>query len=127
LALLRPRRRAWAVSWGGTSTTVRAAALQGQGGLAAQAAGAFDADAVRTAGERPSDQVGVAGWVVGEAGLGDGSAVGVDGAGRQGVFVRVDADEVHLGLLPVEGWPPGAAHTCVDPRRAAPIKRHHPA
>jgi hypothetical protein len=40
--------------------------LQGEGGLAAQAAGTFDADAVRTMSERPSDQVGVAGWVLGK-------------------------------------------------------------
>jgi hypothetical protein len=68
----------------------QAAVLQGEGGLAAQAAGAFHADAVGTMRERPSDQLGVAGWVVGEAGVGDGPAVGVHGAGRQGVFVRVD-------------------------------------
>ena len=61
----------------------QAAVLQGEGGLVAQAAGAFDPDAVGTMGQRPGDQVGVAGWVVGEAGLGDGPTVGST-ARRQG-------------------------------------------
>jgi len=43
-----------------------AAVLQGEGGLPAQAAGAFDADAVGIVSERPSNQVGVGGWVVGK-------------------------------------------------------------
>jgi hypothetical protein len=125
LAWLRPRRRAWAVSWVGPRHR-QAAVLQGEGGLAAQATGAFDADAVGMAGERPGDQVGVAGWVVGEAGLGDGSAVGSTAHAARVAW---------CGSMPMRctwapagrGWPPGAAHTWVDPGRAAPIKRHRPA
>jgi hypothetical protein len=94
--------------------------------LAAQAAGAFDTDAVETMSQRPGDQVGVAGWVVGEAGLGEGPAVSLDGTRRQGVFVRSMPMKCTWACYRL-GWLPGAAHTCVDPGRAAPIKRHHPA
>jgi hypothetical protein len=80
-----------------------AAARQHERGLAAQAAGSFDPDPGGLLVQRPGEQVGVPGRVVGEGGVVDWPAALIDRAGCKGVFVRVDPDVVHLILLSAWG------------------------
>ena len=100
LVWVRPRRRTWAVNWGGTSRTSQTGSYSGHRGRATVGTGPFNRYPDGVLGLCPVDQLAVTVRGVSDVPILHGRAQVVHQIGREGILVRVDPDSEH-GSSPI--------------------------